>query len=191
MTAETFYRLGGLLREPLLSALDSRASRQSGKIETVNEKIFACTSQKQAEAFLAISQNCKKLILGELRILGDIGIQGWAALAEGFRCRRSYNVSLSSVVVSREVMLQGRLDDLKTLWNGLSDFDFPTDNPVQRGKWTMMYGDWVETFYRYVGHGGERETEREWGKLIMRLEGEEDCFDLGLVTFLDLKNLLG
>ena len=88
-------------------------------------------------------------------------------------------------------MLQGKVDDLKTLWNGLSDFDFPTDNPFQMGRWTMMYGDWVETFKRYVGHGGERETEREWGKLIMRLEGEEDCFDLGLVTSLDLKNLLG
>ena len=66
LTAETFYCLGGLLKEPLLSVFGSRASRQSWRIETVNEKIFACTSQKQTEAFLAISQNCKRLRLGEL-----------------------------------------------------------------------------------------------------------------------------
>ena len=63
LTAETFYRLGGLLREPLLSALGPRASCQSWRIETVHEKIFVCTSQKQAEAFLAISQNCISLRL--------------------------------------------------------------------------------------------------------------------------------
>ena len=161
------------MREPLLSALSSRIRRQRGTIENVCERTFTCTTENEAEAFFTISQSCKRLHVGQLQILGEIGEAGWGALAEGMNCRVWYDdrgdMRLHSVVAPREVMLAAKFGDLRAIWNYIW-----RGGHFLEGYWAMMVKNSVLKFKR---HGSETEWQRqrgeeEWARLLVVLSFE-------------------
>ena len=180
LTTETLY-FGGILREPLLSALSSRIGRQGGKIENVFERTFTCTSQNEAEAFLTISQSCKKLQVGQLQVLGEIGEAGWGALAEGVGCR-TWNIDmykLHSVVAPREVMLTAKSEDLRTIWNCISGRGGHFLEQSLEGHWAMMVKKSVLKFKRHESETNwERQRDQEeWARLNQWIAGKCGCVE--------------
>ena len=134
------------------------------KIENLFERTFTCTSQNEAEAFLAISQSCKRLHVGQLQILGEIGEAGWTALAEGFRSRSWYEpyddraaMTLHSVVAPREAMLKAKAEDLRTIWDCISGPLHPRGwlNLSEEGFWAVLLKNSVQKFWKEWGEWKE------------------------------------
>jgi len=131
------------IRGPLIPALKSRAMRQERAIRRIKTFTFHCQAQNDAEAFLTLAQSTERFSFRTLNISGQIGEQGWAALAEalkllsplvldtyspdefdgddgdrGPRPRRGFQ---SLLVDARNFLLDGRREDLRTVWDALPE----------------------------------------------------------------------
>lgn len=122
---------------------------------------FSCTDLVEAEAFHALAEKCQEMKLRDLRIAGEIGAEGWTALAEALRLHP--NCYLSSVEVAKHVMLRGRREDLKTVWDHLYK--------EGSGQWTLRGRSDVAPFTR---RGTDENREKEWKRLEKVLETNED-----------------
>ena len=68
--------------EELLLALHRRVSSQQGMINYLAIPTVEVGTAEGAEAFSAVAKRCKKLEVGFLKVVGDIGSRGWSALGE-------------------------------------------------------------------------------------------------------------
>ena len=68
--------------EELLLALHRRVSSQQGMINYLAIPTVEVGTAEGAEAFSAEAKRCKKLEVGFLKVVGDIGSRGWSALGE-------------------------------------------------------------------------------------------------------------
>ena len=106
------------MRETLILALVSRLARQEVAVETLawNSDTFEINSLKWAVAFNALLQKCDQLLnLKTVKVRGELGMDGWEALAEAMQrhpCRLVF-------YTSRGWMLQARREDLRTIWEAL------------------------------------------------------------------------
>ena len=103
------------LEEPWLSALGSRTSRQQKGVIKIKAKRFICTDTDHVDTFLSLQGNCQKLIVWGVEVLGDISpAEGWAKMA-----RACVHLGTSQFFASREDMLLGKREDLRTIWDAL------------------------------------------------------------------------
>ena len=68
--------------EERLLALHRRVSSQQGMINYLAINTVEVGTAEGAEAFSAEAKRCKKLEVGFLKVVGDIGSRGWSALGE-------------------------------------------------------------------------------------------------------------
>ena len=119
----------GYMKESLIQALKSRVMRQEGMISQVDAWAFICRSQDDAEALLTLVQSTEVFGFRRLGICGPIGKAGWAALAEALRVLpplvlqtmfEQERTGFQAMVVSgRQLMLDGRREDVRAVWDAL------------------------------------------------------------------------
>ena len=68
--------------EELLLALHRRVSSQQGMFDLLAINSVRVGTAEGAEAFAALAKRCKTVEVGLLKVVGDIGSQGWSALRE-------------------------------------------------------------------------------------------------------------
>ena len=101
------------LREPLLSALASRVSRQQQKMAKIEICLFDLTTKESAEALLKLVRNSDAgSRLKAVLISGNIEADGWAALAKVSDPRGLCSVQARAI----DHVKEGRREDLRTLW---------------------------------------------------------------------------
>ena len=149
------------MRQAWLLAISSRARRQQTRIALVDVSTFSCSDLIEAQAFLALAENCQVMKLRDLRIAGEIGAEGWTALAKALRLHP--NCHFWSVDVPKHVMLKGRREDLRTVWDQLFN-----DASAQ---WTLAGRSDVAPFTR---RGTDENRKKEWKRLEKVLETNEE-----------------
>ena len=119
----------GYLQEPLLSALASRVSRQNKVIERMEVWWVKITTKESAEALFTLVQNTDTVGytaeeegmwrrgVWRLKVSGNIEADGWAAIA---RALALIPDCFQSLIASKEVVREGRGEDLRTVWESLS-----------------------------------------------------------------------
>ena len=75
-------------------------------------------NKRSAMAFHSLSQLCPSLSAFELKVCGEIGIEGWGAIAESVKKVRN----VSYLWVSRVLLIKAPKTDLGVLWEGVSDW---------------------------------------------------------------------
>ena len=135
------------LREPLLSALASKVSRQQQKEAKFVMHSFDLTTKESAEALVVLVQNSGHV--GWYRtpafgfgviISGNIEAEGWAALAK-------VPGGVTSITARRtDLMKEGRREDLRILWeSGCFWFvdDINNEVFVKKGKEEADERNWM------------------------------------------------
>ena len=165
--------------ETLLLALVARVHRQEVAVQTLawHSDTFDINSLNWAVAFNALLQKCDQLLnLKIVKVRGEIGNEGWEALAKAMQrhpCRLVF-------YTSKERMLQIRREDLRTIWEVL-----PTrPNGSTPSSWTVerrgMEG-LVQTDKRFdkacEGPKAEEKSENTWMKLLEYLDEPEEPED--------------
>ena len=107
------------LKEPCLSALSQRASRQMYKITSFSVSSVIIQTKKSAEAFNAVLlQVCKGISERlNLDICGEIGREGWKALAEALQLRP--NMYVWYIRTFKCVLDAGRREDTRDCWEAI------------------------------------------------------------------------
>ena len=105
------------MRQAWLLAVSSRARRQQTRISLVHIDNFFCTDMAEAKALQTLAENCETMRLRHLRIFGEIGAEGWSALAKALRLHPGCH--LFFVEVPKRLMVQGRREDLRNIWDCL------------------------------------------------------------------------
>ena len=164
------------MREALLLALISRLARQEVAVETLawHSDTFEINSLNWAVAFNALLQKCDQLLnLKTVKVRGEVGTEGWEALAKAMErhpCRVVF-------YTSKERMLQIRRQDLRTIWEAL-----PTrPNGSAPSSWTVegrgMEGR-VQIDKRFFkpceGPKAEEKSENTWMELLEFLDAPEE-----------------
>ena len=149
------------MRRSWLLAAASRARRQQSKIALVDIVKLPCIDKVEADTFLALAENCRELKVRELKIIGDIGREGWTALANGLR-RHPY-CHLWGVEAPISGMLAAGSEDLKTIWEQLfSD---------SRAQWLLT----DNVLLSFTRRGSDEDRENEWRRLEKVLDTKRSC----------------
>ena len=148
------------LGEPLLTAVSERAARQGRKIGKLNCGSVRCFTQEDAEAFFSLVDHCQSWTVHHLEVRGEVGSDGWGALRKAV-C--SPGAALHVVHASIRVMIEGRREDLRAIWETLSS------------HWTINYtgGDFEEVLVK-EGPGEEDNNKTGWGRLEGLMDREKE-----------------
>lgn len=120
--------VGGDLKKASLSALISRLQRQEGvKIKTTEIHRFRCSNLNDAVTLHNLVRSSESFVLSDqLKIDGRIGWAGWAELAQA--CQLPQFLGLRRIFVfggnpigGRELLLEGRREDVRALWGASSE----------------------------------------------------------------------
>ena len=165
-----------------LNALGARMKRQHEMVTEVNVNLLFCDDQNDAENAQALLMRSQKVELSKIWVTGDLGENGWTALAEALSTFPG--LFLDQVEVdNRQYMLGARKEDLRRVWEKLHEED---------GAWWLMFewdnfadavvrkeevpGDENKWFNKWVGWEKFEEilvvTEEEYW-LAMESEGED------------------
>ena len=156
--------------------------RQHEMVTEVNVNLLFCDDQNDAENAQALLMRSQKVELSKIWVTGDLGENGWAALAEAVSIFPG--LLLDQVEVdNRQYMLGARKEDLRRVWEKLHEEDgtwwlkFEWDNfadAVVRKE--EVPGDENKWFNKWVGWEKFEEilvvTEEEYW-LAMESEGED------------------
>ena len=75
-------------------------------------------NKRSAMAFHSVSQLCPSLSAGELKVCGEIKIEGWGDIAESVKKVRN----VYCLWVFRVLLIKAPKTDLGVLWEGVSDW---------------------------------------------------------------------
>ena len=156
--------------------------RQHEMVTEVNVSLLFCDDQNDAENAQALLMRSQKVELSKVWVTGDLGANGWAALAEALSMFPG--LILDQVEVdNRQYMLGARKEDLRRVWEKLHEEDgtwwlkFEWDNfadAVVRKE--EVAGDENKWFNKWVGWEKFKEilvvTEEEYW-LAMETESED------------------
>ena len=144
------------IKEPLLSAISSRASRQM--IEMLWLGNYCCATKEHAETFSTLLKNSKRVRVDQLVVEKGVGPEGWAALAKAV----SLHPLEFTLNTRADAMLVCRKKDLRSIW----------DN--------NMHGEWVVLALRppplpglYVALSFNDNCEENWKRLQQFLDATE------------------
>ena len=101
---------------------------------------------------------CQRVNLSELRVTGDIGPNGWAAIAEALQRFPGER----EITVAREDMLAARKENLRTIWESLQG----------NSEWVLQFESTVVTIPKELDAG--EENGWGWNKLEQILVLSED-----------------
>ena len=111
--------------ESLLSALSSRVERQQGKVSNLDVCRIDLDDFNSAKLLHRLLKNCQLTGCFWLRVVGEIGMEGWEALAHAVGSHPGF---LFDLKVSKKVMLTAKARDLKTIHNAFQ----------REGGWSVM-----------------------------------------------------
>ena len=130
------------LKEPFLSALSSRVSRQllmtgSEKVDISFENIF-CNSEKSAQALATLMKGSHEDVFCQtLKVEKDIKRKGWVAVKEAMSGSMCGRLQLTKIESNKKEMTLASLEDVKAIWTCLSY------------SWTLwLDGGACETFHK-------------------------------------------
>ena len=175
-----------------LTALRSRVQRQERMIRAWYSSILTCSSLDDANAYHAIMEHCERIIWegesglratlripwmsgGIVRVRGDMGAEGWTALAAGlqrhpFRCFEVRR--LDTRAAPREA--------LKMIWDAMDNHD----DSYWSVTWVEVSVDGLGLRFRKNGLT-KKEKEMKWAEVVRILDMSEAEFqatvDLELV----------
>ena len=158
------------IRGSILHLLKSRVTRPGGKIGQIVAGDFVFDTQDDAEAFLTLVKHVDNISFRRMIVRDLISEEGWAALAEALRllpplvlhAQEVGDSGFWSFVISsrrispRNLMLQGRRQDLRALFNAL---------PVG-STWHLIHGPANHVLFH-------KEAEEDWTRLEQYLDTEE------------------
>ena len=128
------------IKGPLSSALKSRMMRQAGMME-VDAYWFSCETQDESETLRTLVQCTERFTVRRLTILGAIGEESLAALAEALRSRKFQGLQL--LEVDRNLMLEMRRNELRAVWDALPEGSLVHMNRTGRLFNAATEEDWM------------------------------------------------
>ena len=158
------------LWEADLLGLASRLSRQQEDLQGVLLGRVKIGNKRSALAFHSLSQLCPTLSVSELEVCAEIGIEGWAAIAESVKKVRRGFLSLEA---PKELLMEAPKTDLRVLWEGVSHWIVTLEMFGQDDEAEEL-GDTFETFSS--DHGGAA-----FDRLQLLLEMDE-AWRLGILV---------
>ena len=157
------------LHEPFLSALSNRISRQQRLVSMVSVgRDFEINSKRDVLAFRTLLQ-AEEVTMVNLKIEGEIGEEGWKMVATAMKTRPG--VVSCTVWTSKEVLEDGRKEDIKDIWEAVRRSFFISESRFNMGEddffWSVRVekpkDDWKKL---------ERILEMEMGQFICELHEE-------------------
>ena len=146
-----------------LGALAARTRRQPEMVVDAYFNVLFCKDQDTAEDAQALLMRCHRVEIPDLSVTGDIGANGWAALAEALQRFPGDR----GVEVSRQDMLAAGKENLRTIWESLQG---------ENSQWVVKFGNTEVTIPKEFD-GGEV-NEWGWEKLEQILVmSEEECLE--------------
>ena len=128
-----------ILREPWLSAFGGRASRQGRKIGEFKCWEAECDTKEIAEALFILLNHCQSWTVRRLGVEEGVGPDGWKALREAI-CSPGATRPLESVEAPLRVMIEGRREDLRAIWEAVANWIIVNDAGYNdHGK--MLYSE--------------------------------------------------
>ena len=137
-TVESVKGVGRLKPFSALSALSSRLSRQQQKMNTFHAVMINLQNRAGAEAFRVIMQACQRFSLGHSLWVGQIGQEGWEAVAEGLHLHPGVVIEIQT---SKRDMEGGSRDDMRKVWDSLST----------HGTWSIVDENCIRQQAEYIG----------------------------------------
>ena len=113
---------------PIFPALSSRAQRQERMIRVWNMKTLHCSSLDDAKTVSTLMEHSERIIwaegLGEggVAIHGDIGVEGWTALATALQRHPGF----SYFSTSRRITRAAPREALKMIWDAMGSLGTPS-----------------------------------------------------------------
>ena len=153
--------IGDSIKGHLALALNSRMTRQERMIMEVYAPSFICKTQDEAEALRPLVQRTKRFKIRRLAILGAIGEDGWAALAEALRL-----LPPQALVVDRNLLLELRRETVRAVWDALTQGSSVFVNGVK----TLHCAHCALTVQQ---RSFNKATEEDWVRLELCLDNEE------------------
>ena len=158
------------LKDPLMSALGSRVSKQQLKMSKMHSGPAICLDRKNASDLYALVQNCEPMQLRvyNLHVKGNIEADGWVDLARAIPLTLDSEDPAFSVNATREAMKEARREDLKAVWDSLPVSWDPAESVLPLFSWIVDGGPQTEYFYKIRG-----EEEEGWNALLKVLDAFE------------------
>ena len=154
------------MKDPWLSALGARMSRQQEVIERIRAVTFVCTSQTGAEATLAMLQKCEELDMQALNVHGRVGRKSWSLLAQALGLHPGYH----AIYCTKGTILKARKEDLRKIWDGLGKaVHLPGCQGVGCNHPPLSVWNVCGTSRQVLSKGTEKEKEEEWDRLEKNL----------------------
>ena len=157
------------LHQPFLSALSNRISRQQSLVSMVSVgRDLEINSKRDVLSFKTLLQ-AEEVTMVNLRIEGEIGEEGWKMVATAMKTRPG--VVSCTVWTSKEVLEDGRKEDIKDIWEAVRRSFFISESRFNMGEddffWSLRVekpkDDWKKL---------ERILEMEMGQFICELHEE-------------------
>jgi len=157
------------LKDPLMSALGSRLSKQQVKMTKMHSGPAVCWSRKNAADLFALIQNCEptQLSVYNLHVEGNIEADGWVDLARALPLTVDSEDPSFSVTATREAMKEARREDLKAVWDSLPVSWDPAETVLPLFCWFVDGGAGSKTEFFYKIRG---EEEEGWNALLKDLD---------------------
>ena len=162
-----------------LTALRSRVQRQERMIRAWYSSILTCSSLDDANAYHAIMEHCERITWiggGNVWIEGDIGAEGWTALAAGLQ----RHPGLCCFEGRRLDIRAAPREALKMIWDAMDNHD----DSYWSVTWVEVSVDGLGLRVRKNGLTKE-ENEMKWAEVVRILDMSEAEFqavvELGLV----------
>ena len=115
------------LKDPLLSSVASRLTRQGDNVDIHNVDIhpkvlvrshILCGGEESALAISSLMQHCRRLNLRSLKVAKDIGTEGWAALRRALSSKQHHVPHLD--VGFKIYLASARREDVRAIWECVS-----------------------------------------------------------------------
>ena len=153
------------LREPFLSALSNRISRQQSLVSMVSiGGNLEITSKRDVLAFRTLLQ-AEEVTMVNLKIEGEIGEEGWKMVATAMKTRPG--VVSCTVWTSKEVLEDGRKEDIKDIWEAVRRSFF-----ISESRFNMGEDDFFWSFRVEKPKDDWKKLEMEMGQFICELHEE-------------------
>ena len=134
--------LAGALMDPGLTALASRASRQQERVGRIYALYVALHTKTSAEAFNILLRHSteRSNLWGSIKVLWNIGAEGWKALAEAVQ-QPAFGVRSNQVFTTKKALDVGGREDIEKVFKAVPyHWWVRSDDPPYKHKEAIDYG---------------------------------------------------
>ena len=156
------------LRQPFLSALTSRISRQQSPVSMVTVgRDLEIENKNSALAFSTLLK-AEEVKMTHLKVKGEIGEEGWQVVAKAMQTKPS---AVSTVWTNKAGLEEGRKEDVRQIWEAVKRSFFISDTAANMGEDDFFWSVRVEK----PKHGWtrlEQILDMSWGQFFCEHEEE-------------------